>query len=621
MAYNADSIQIRDFRTAARSTPGMYIGADGQDATFNCFLEILNNSCDEAIMGRGNRIEVKIEDDAITISDAGAGVPRGKNKDCDEVLIELYTTAHSSGKFEGTNYSRVRGMHGVGASTVCVCSEIFEVWTRRDGAEWHLQFKDGIPQDTQARAIRKTKETGTTIYFKPDKSIFHIDNDTPAFNVDKIREELELTSYFIPNVTFTLNLGGECSAQFISKNGLKDFAAAKIQNPINKKYIYASKSFPDDIDIEVFAQWTTGKEHCYVFSNGAANINGGTPVSGMKAAFTRTINDLSKNKFDSDMIRKGLVTIINIKHPHPIYKNQVKDQIQNQELRGYTQTVFTEAIKDWVIKNQNDFDKIITVLTKEKKADEAATRAREAILNHEKEMTAASKKKFIDSDKLREARKLGQESMLVVVEGDSAGGSVSTGRQKAENGDKIGILMLRGKAINALSNPIEKVLENEEVKLLLQALGLVYGQKYNSKKLRYGKVAILSDADFDGAHIGLLVMAILQKLCPEFIQEGRLYWLKPPLYKLDFKGKLWYYYSEKELNERTQKNGDIVFYKGLGQMSPQDLKESLFNLKNQHLEQLMPSEEGIDTLLKLMGEEVSPRKEFVQHIDFGGFEL
>ena len=280
MAYDANSIQVRDFRTAARSTPGMYIGADGQDAVFNCFLEILNNSCDEAIMGRGNRIEVQVSDDSIIIKDYGAGVPRGSNKDCKEVLIELYTTAHSSGKFENSNYSRVRGMHGVGASTVCVCSEIFEVWTRREGAEWHLQFKDGIPQDTIARQLRKTKETGTTIYFKPDKNIFHIPENIAAFDIDRIRDELELTSYFIPNVEFVLSTS-ENETIFKSKNGLKDFASAKIKNALHKNYIYANKHFDGDIDIEVFAQWTSGREKCYVFSNGALNSSGGTPVSGL----------------------------------------------------------------------------------------------------------------------------------------------------------------------------------------------------------------------------------------------------------------------------------------------------------------------------------------------------
>lgn len=620
MAYNAESIQVRDFRTAARTTPGMYIGADGQDAMFNCFLEILNNACDEAIMGRGNEIIVEVGDNDIKVSDKGAGVPRGKNKDTEEVLIEIYTSAHSSGKFDTANYKRVRGMHGIGSSTVCVCSEIFEVWTKRDGAEWHLLFKDGIPQDTVARKLHTTKETGTVIYFKPDKSIFHLDDKTPSFDKERIKNELHLTSYFIPNVTFIYK-DNTSEEKFLSKNGLKDFAADNIKKPLHKQYIYGLKTFENDIDIEVFAQWTTEREKCYVFSNGALNSGGGTPVTGMKAAFTRTINDLAKESFDGDMIRKGLVTIINIKHPHPVYQNQVKDKIQNQELRGYTQTAFTEAIKSWASTNATDLDKIISVLVKETKAEAAAEKAREAIMNHEKEMASVAKKKVINSEKLREARKLGQDSMLVLVEGDSAGGSISIGRQKAPGGDQIGILMLRGKAINALANPIDKVLENEEVKLLLQALGITYGQKYNSKKLRYGKVAICSDADFDGSHIGLLVMAIIQKLCPELIQEGRLYWLKAPICKLDNKGKTWYYYNEEEVENRKETVGEMTFFKGIGQMQKKDLQESLFSPANQHLEQLKPTDDGIESLLELMGEDVQPRKDYVQGIDFGGFKL
>ena len=618
MSYDANSIQIRDFRTAARSTPGMYIGADGQDAAFNCFLEILNNSCDEAIMGRGNIITVEATEDEITISDAGSGVPRGANKDCEEVLIEIYCSAHSSGKFDNENYSRVRGCHGVGSSSVCVCSEVFEVWTKRDGGEWHLLFKDGIPQDTVARKIRDTKETGTTVRFKPDKKIFHIEEGIPSFDIKRIRSELELTSYFIPNVSFVFKNNGK-KETFLSKNGLKDFANSRIKKPLHKNYIYGEKHFDENIDIEVFAQWTNDKEKCYVFSNGALNASGGTPVSGMKTAFTRTINNLANKTFDSDMIRKGLITIINVRHPHPIYQNQIKDRIQNSELKGYTQTVFTEAIKDWANKNKEDFDNIISILTKEQEAEAAAEKARSAVLQHEAEMTQAKKQKIIDSNKLRDAKKLGEDSILLCVEGLSAGGSMSIGRSKAENGDKIGILMLRGKCINALANPIEDVLQNEEVKLLLQALGLTYGKKYNSSKLRYGKIAISSDSDSDGSHIGLLVMAILQKLAPEIIKENRLYWLRAPIYKVTNGKKVSFYYSEEEFENHEK--GEIIKYKGLGQMNEEDLRNSLFNEKWQHLEQITATDEGIQVLTSLMGEDVTPRKEFVQKIDFGGFNL
>lgn len=418
MAYDANSIQVRDFRTAARTTPGMYIGADGQDAVFNCFLEILNNSCDEAIMGRGSRIEVRVTDNDITITDYGAGVPHGPNKDCEEVLIELYTTAHSSGKFDTKNYSRVRGMHGVGASTVCVCSKVFLVHTRRDGAEWVMRFEDGIPTTKTAKKIKATKATGTTIYFEPDKSIFHIPEDTPAFDIERIRDELELTSYFIPNVEFVL-ITGENGVTFKSKNGLRDFAASRITNAIHKNYIYGNKHFDGDIDIEVFAQWTTGREKCYVFSNGALNSGGGTPITGMKTAFTRTINDQTKKSFDSDLIRKGLVTIINIKHPHPVYQNQVKDKIQNTELRGMTQTAFTEAIKDWIIKNREDFDKIVALFTREEKAAKAAEREYNAVLNQEHKESEYKKKKITSSDKFKDCEKHGQDSMLIICEGET----------------------------------------------------------------------------------------------------------------------------------------------------------------------------------------------------------
>ena len=418
MSYNADSIQVRSFREAARSTPGMYIGTDGQDAAFNCFLEVLNNACDEAIMGRGDVITIQLSDDCNTITclDKGAGVPHGANKDTEEVLIELFTAAHSSGKFDTTNYKKVRGIHGIGTSAVCVCSTDFEVWTRRDGAEYYINFKDGIPQLKTAKYIRDTKETGSTFKFTPDKKIFRIDG--PSFDYERIKEELELTSYFIPNVKFILEYKGN-KIEYLSKNGLKDFAKNKIQNSLHKSYIYNYKQFDDEVEIEVFAQWTSGKETRYIFSNGALNSDGGTPETGAKTAFTKTINSLSKNNFDADMIRKGLVYIVNIRHPHPIYQNQTKNKIQNTELRGYTQTVFTEAIKDFAIKHKDEFDKIIELLKRDQKAEQAADKARAKILQASNEIEKNQKRKVFASDKLKDAEFLGQNSILLIVEGET----------------------------------------------------------------------------------------------------------------------------------------------------------------------------------------------------------
>lgn len=616
MAYNADSIQVRDFRTAARTTPGMYIGADGQDAMFNCFLEILNNACDEAIMGRGNEITVEVNDNDIKISDKGAGVPHGKNKDTEEVLIEIYTSAHSSGKFDSTNYKRVRGMHGIGSSTVCVCSEIFEVWTRRDGAEWNIVFKDGIPQSSTANRVRTTKETGTTVYFKPDKTIFHLSEDTPSFDKERIRKELQLTSYFIPNVSFVYK-ADEKEETFLSKNGLKDFAANNISKPLHKQYIYANKHFDEDIDIEVFAQWTAGREKCYVFSNGALNSGGGTPVTGMKAAFTRTINDLAKESFDGDMIRKGLVTIINIKHPHPVYQNQVKDKIQNQELRGYTQTAFTEAIKSWASTNTADLDKIISVLSKEAKADAAAEKARNAVLNMEKKETEQRKRKVTSSDKYKDCEKHGQDSMLIICEGNSALGGLLPARDvKTE-----ALYAVRGKVKNLMKHPLDECLENQEVSDIIMALGCGIQERYNSKKLNYGKVAIAVDADVDGYNIMCLITTLFYVLMPKFIEEGRLGWLRAPLYRLSKGKQSVYAYDEEELAElrKTHSGWEQSRYKGLGEMVAEDVEQSMLHPTNRRLDIMTigDAELAAESLKMLMGTEVEGRRDFLfENVDF-----
>ena len=616
MAYNADSIQVRDFRTAARTTPGMYIGADGQDAMFNCFLEILNNACDEAIMGRGNEITVEVNDNDIKVTDKGAGVPHGKNKDTEEVLIEIYTSAHSSGKFDSTNYKRVRGMHGIGSSTVCVCSEIFEVWTRRDGAEWNIIFKDGIPQSSTANRIRSTKETGTTVYFKPDKTIFHLNEDTPSFEKERIRNELRLTSYFIPGVTFVYKADGK-EEKFLSKNGLKDFAADNIHKPLHKQYIYGTKTFDGDIDIEVFAQWTAGREKCYVFSNGALNSGGGTPVSGMKAAFTRTINDLAKSSFDGDMIRKGLVTIINIKHPHPIYQNQVKDKIQNQELRGYTQTIFTEAIKNWASANAADFDKITGMLQKEAKADEAAEKARNAVLNMEKKEQEQKKRKITSSDKFKDCEKHGQDSMLIICEGNSALGGLMPARDvKTE-----ALYAVRGKVKNLLKHPIDECLENQEVSDIIMALGCGIQDHYNGKRLNYGKVAIAVDADVDGYNIMCLISTLFYVLMPKFIEEGRLGWLRAPLYRLTKGKQSVYAYDEDELADLKKSHSDWEQsrYKGLGEMVAEDVEQSMLHPTNRRLDimTIKDAQAAEESLRMLMGTEVEDRKDFLfENVDF-----
>ena len=616
MSYDANSIQIRDFRTACRSTPGMYLGASGQDAAFNCFLEVLNNACDEAIMGRGNKIEIQLSDDGNTLTciDAGAGVPHGANADCKEVLIELFCAAHSSGKFDTKNYKKVRGIHGVGTSAVCVCSSSFEVWSRRDGAEYYLDFKEGIPCKDEAVKLRDTKERGSTFRFSPNREVLNIENNLPIFDAEKIRKELHLTSYFIPKVKFLFTYKGK-TEEFYSANGLKDFAKDCITKPLHKSFIYGYHEFEDEVEVEVFAQWTAGREAEYVFSNGALNIDGGTPSTGAKTAFTRTINSLSKGEFNADMIRKGLVYIVNIRHPHPIYQNQTKSRIQNPELRGYTQTVFTEAIKDFVKQHKDEFDKVVEMLTKEKKAEMAAERARKQVLEASKDIEKNQKRKVFASDKLKDAEFLGQDATLLLVEGLSAASSIA----QARDATKWGILALRGKPINTFSNDDEKIYKNEEIKLLLSAMNIVPG-KYDSKKLRYGRIGICSDTDSDGFAIGLLIMCAIYKFAPQFIEEGRLCWLRSPLH-ITTNGKTeTYYYSDAELAQAKAKGlvkGEVQRNKGLGSLSAEQARKSMFDPAYQRLDVLKPDEDSLPLLTTLMSKDSEPKHDFIfENIDF-----
>lgn len=616
MSYDANSIQIRDFRTACRSTPGMYLGASGQDAAFNCFLEVLNNACDEAIMGRGNRIEIQLSDDGNTLTciDGGAGVPHGANADCKEVLIELFCAAHSSGKFDTKNYKKVRGIHGVGTSAVCVCSSSFEVWSRRDGAEFYLDFKEGIPCKDEAVKLRDTKERGSTFRFTPNKQVLNIEDNLPIFDAEKIRKELRLTSYFIPKVKFVFSYQGKAE-EFYSANGLKDFAHDCITKPLHKSFIYGYHEFEDEVEVEVFAQWTAGREAEYVFSNGALNIDGGTPSTGAKTAFTRTINSLSKGEFNADMIRKGLVYIVNIRHPHPIYQNQTKSRIQNPELRGYTQTVFTEAIKDFVRQHKDEFDRVVEMLTKEKKAEMAAERARKQVLEASKDIEKNQKRKVFASDKLKDAEFLGQDAILLLVEGLSAASSIA----QARDATKWGILALRGKPINTFSNDDEKIYQNEEIKLLLSAMNIVPG-KYDSKKLRYGRIGICSDTDSDGFAIGLLIMCAIYKFAPQFIEEGRLCWLRSPLH-ITTNGKTEiYYYSDAELAQAKAKGlvkGEVQRNKGLGSLSAEQARRSMFDPAYQKLDVLKPDDDSLPLLTTLMSKDSEPKHDFIfENIDF-----
>ena len=496
MEYDANSIQQLTFREGVRKRVGIYLGSADHTGVIAGLLELVNNATDEALVcPTAKKIELVIGKDWASCRDYGRGMPHGANDFTKEVMINLLNENHSGAKFNENAYGgKSRGLNGTGSAATCCSSDVFKITSYRDGAAWYMEFEKGIPkyQVCQKQSLKSEKQ-GTYIWYKPSQEVFSA--EPIHFDFEEICNIIEEYSYFNKGITFEIENGEtQEKRSYCSKNGLIDFAQKKITSPIHKTPLHIMMS-ENDIDIEIIAQWTKGREKFYLFSNGGENPVGGTPITGIKTSITTFIKKNLNENFDGDMARTGLVYICSVNLKNPIYDGQTKSKITNPELRGLAQRAMTQMLNNFKLKNTREFDIIIASLQNQKKAEDAANKAREAILNHEKEMVAASKHKTIHSDKLREARKLGQDSMLVLVEGDSAGGSVATGRQKAPNGDKIGILKLRGKIINALSNPIEDVLANEEIKLLLQALGLIYGKKYDSKKLRYGKLAICSDAD------------------------------------------------------------------------------------------------------------------------------
>ena len=615
MSYDANSIETLSFRDAIRSRAAMYMGSEDNQGVLQCIREIITNSIDEATMGYGNEIEVTLsKNNQVTIRDNGRGAPFGKREDGTEALEAIYTMPHSGGKFSDKVYQNVAGLNGIGAKGTALTSDIFEVWSTRDGQAAYLHLEKGI-KESFTISPTDSKYHGTIVSFIPSQEVYHLEPISIKF--EDIKKMCRDWSYLYPQIIFILNNDstGE-KIEYQSKNGLLDFLKNSGAKTIHKTPLHIVLK-EDQIEAEIVMEWTDSRaETSFTFTNGLENSNGGTSLTGVKTALTNFFKKKIKGEGSPDILRKGLLYAVSCKVPNPSFANQTKTKVNTPELRGLCQRATTQMLEDFERKHSDEFQKILDLLLKEVKADAAAERARQAILNHEKEQKANEKKKLLNYNKLRDARKLGKDSILLCVEGISAGGSMSIGRDP----NTYGILILRGKVKNLLKATIEEGLNNEEVKLLLQALGIIYGKPYNSDKLRYGRVALAVDGDFDGSHIGLLLMAMLQVLAPQFLKENRLFWLRAPTCKVETKTKTYYYYNEEEF--RSHPKGNITFFKGLGQMTDEDLKNSMFNKEWQHLEPITYSEEGIQTLLELMSEDVEPRKEFVfNNIDFSKFEV
>ena len=612
-SYGINEIQSLSFKEGVRTRIQMYLGSDDLEGTYQAFKEIINNSTDEAIAGFGNRIEITVDerDNSLRIRDYGRGVPFGTREDGENVLVSIYSKSHTGGKFEEGAYKNASGLNGIGAKCVCLSAAKFEVNSYRDGKRATAYFEKGDLKEYGEVPITLS-QNGTEVWFIPDPEVFK--TGEIGYSYDKICNDIKNISYLYSGVTFIIyNAITGQKQSYCAKNGIKDFIKDNIEKPLNKSIIYDSITDTNGDKLEIAFQWGAKKEQSYVFVNGLLCPEGGSPITGAKTAITRTFNSLSKQNFDGDSIRQNLFYVINCSVAQPSFANQTKSKINNTNLRTMASNCFSNALKNMKARYPDEFESIVELMKKVARAEAAAERARKQVLETTKEIERNQKKSMITSDKLFDAEKLGPDSILLVVEGDSAASSIS----KARDYTKYGLMAIRGKIINALSNPEEKVFHNEEIKLLLSAMNIIPG-KYNASKLRYGKLGICVDSDSDGSHISLLIMACLQYLAPQFIQEGRLYWLRSPLYIVKNGKTESYYFSDDEFNKVKGKvKGEVQRNKGLGSLTPSQARASMFSPEFQRFEQIIPTTESIPLLEALMGKDGEPRKDYVfNRIDF-----
>ena len=590
----------------------MYLGSDDIEGTYQALKEIINNSTDEALAGYGKKIEITVNEveNSVSVRDYGRGVPFGM-KDGENVLVSIYTKSHTGGKFSHDAYKNASGLNGIGGSCVCLSSKFFKVESNRGGKKAIAAFEEG---ELKAYNEIKTKDKdGTFIWFIPDPKVFC--NGTIGYNFNRICADINDISYLYPGIEFTVSNGTEIKS-YCAKNGIVDFVNASVTKPLQKHVIIGSASDGTD-SVEIAFQWGVRRETAYVFVNGLRVPEGGSPITGARAAITKTFNSLAKEDFEGENIRKNLFYVINCKVENPSFANQTKSKINNASLRTLASSAFTTALKGMNTTYPSEFSAIVELLQKIEKAEAAAEKAREAVLNMEKKEVEQKKRKINTSDKFKDCEKHGPDSMLIISEGNSALGGLMPARDvKTE-----ALYAVRGKVKNLMKHPLEECLENQEVSDIILSLGCGIQDKYNSKKLNYGKVAIATDADSDGYAIMCLIATMFYVLMPKFIKEGRLCWLRAPLYRLTKGDKRVFAYDDAELEElkKTHVGWEQGRNKGLGEMTAEDMEASMMNKKDRRLEVLTihDAEAAHESLKMLMGTEVEDRRDFLfDNVDF-----
>ena len=612
MTYGANDLTTLSPGRAFREKIGMYLSADRQEAINLGLRELIVNVQDEFEVYKPENPFLKIElftkERKIRVSDNMRGIPCAVRNDGVNSLTAAFLLPHSGAKHKEGSYVSSVGINGEGNKVVCHTAKWLEVEVHRDGNIYFQRFESNEEGATPTSDVKiskaKDSKTGTIITYVPDEAVY----GDIFIDEESLKNMLREMSYFTKGLKIILIIDGK-EQIFFSENGLID--GLKSENAIGKPFSYFYED--EDCKVELALQWVTKKGSIKGYANGLYMPDGGAFISSFKTSLTRTFNNLAKTKFIGEQIRDCLEGFVSVKVHVGQFSNQAKTALANKEAGTATSTAISSCLKDFYARRRGDFDKVIEILTKIAKAEAAAERARVQVLNAQKDIEKNQKRKVFASDKLKDAEFLGQDATLCLVEGLSAASSIAVSRDEK----KYGILALRGKMINAFANDEEKFYQNEEVKLLLSAMNIV-PNKYDSKKLRYGKVAILVDADSDGFSIGLLIMCALYKVAPQFIEEGRLCWIRSPLYIVKSKDKEEYYFTDEEFNKvRNKVKGIVQRNKGLGSLSAEQAHNSMFIPENQHIDTLIPNETTLPLLMSLMGKDSEPKHDFIfENLDF-----
>lgn len=617
MNYSANDIQTLSPGRAYRERLGMYLSADLQEAMDLGLRELVYNAQDEYAATNQKDAQIKITIDTktneITAEDNLRGIPVGIREDGMNSLTAAFLIPHSGAKYDDkTAYSSSVGCNGQGNKIVCHTAKWLKVQVQRDGNIYFQSFHEtdeGAVADTDVQVIGKSNKTGTKIIYIPSEKVYGKDT---RIDITVLSKTLRQLSYFSRGLKIILNVDGE-EKVFISKNGLID--GLDTTNALSKPFHYLSNIA--DCEVELALQWVKKKGQIRGYANGLYMPDGGAFISQFKSSLTRTFNSLAGKKFDGEAIREVLDGYVSVKVRVGQFSNQAKTALANKEAATATSAAITDALKQFSIQRSNDFNMIVTMLEKVEKAEAAAERARNAVLNMEKKENEHKKQKITSSDKFKDCEKHGQDSMLIICEGNSA----LHGLLPARNVNNEALYAVRGKVKNLLKHPLEECLENEEISDIILALGCGIQNRYNAKKLNYGKVAIAVDGDADGYNIMCLIATMFYVLMPQFIEEGRLCWLRAPLFKIEKNGKRLFAYDEDELNQirKGKENWDQTRMKGLGEFNAEDMEVSMLHPTDRRLEILTihDTEAASESIHMLMGTDVEPRKEFLfENVDF-----